>query len=246
MKSQYFISLKTKWVKAVMGFTPFVFILIALSSCEKLDCGCVTPPQTGASFFYPTLGTSIVYDVQETQYSLTELPKVKSYQLKEVVASFFQDSDNREVLRIERYRRENDTQNWSIDSVFTAKKEIDKALKTENNVTFVKMIFPIKDGVRWNGNLYNSFGDDSYEMKKLNQPFQINGQNFAKTLSVVQQNDSTLVDLKRRMEIYAEGVGLVYQEKIFISYCNTVDCLGKGKVDFGTKYILKIKNYGKE
>ncbi|WP_146199141.1 hypothetical protein [Arcicella aurantiaca] len=240
------MNLKTKWVKAIAVFTHFVFMLISLWSCQELDCGCVQPPQTGTSFFYPILGTFIVYDVQEIQYSLTETPKVKNYQFKEVNASFFQDSDNKETLRIERYRRENETQKWTIDSIFTAKKEVDKALKTENNVTYVKMIFPIKEGVKWNGNLYNSLGNDFYEMKKVNQPFQINGQNFAKTLSVIQQNDSTLVDLKRRMEIYAEGIGLVYQEKTFVSYCNTVDCLGKGKIDFGMKYILKIKSYGKE
>lgn len=227
-------------------FTPFVFSAISLWSCQQLDCGCVSPPQTGASFYYPIIGNSIVYDVQEIQYSLTENPKVKNYQLKEVNASFFQDLDNKEALRIERYRRENDTQKWVIDSVFTAKKEIDKALKTENNVTYVKMIFPIKENIKWNGNLYNAFGDDSFEMKKVNQPFQTNGQSFAKTLSVIQQNDSTLVDLKRRMEVYAEGIGLVYQEKTFVSYCNTADCLGKGKIDFGTKYMLKIKSYGKE
>lgn len=246
VKNKHFIKLKTKWVKAMTVFTPFVFSLICLWSCQELDCGCVTPPQTGAYFYYPIIGNSIVYDVEEIQYSLTENPKVKNYQLKEVNASFFQDADNKEALRIERYRRENDTQKWVIDSVFTAKKGIDKALKIENNVTYVKMIFPIKENIKWNGNLYNSFGEDSYEMKKVNQPFQTNGQSFAKTLSVIQQNDSTLVDLKRRMEVYAEGIGLVYQEKTFVSYCNTADCLGKGKIDFGTKYMLKIKSYGKE
>lgn len=245
MENKYFIELKVKWVKAMMVFTHFTFVLIGVSSCQESICDCVALPQTGASFFYPIIGMSIVYDVQEIQYTLTDSPIVKNYQLKEVNASFFQDLDNEEALRLERYRRENDTQKWVIDSVFTAKRLIDRALKTENNVTYVKMIFPIKEGVQWNGNLYNSFVNDSYEMKKVNQPFQTNGQSFAKTLSVIQQNDSTLVDLKRRIEVYAEGVGLVYQEKTFVSYCNSADCLSKGKIDFGTKYMLKIKSYGK-
>lgn len=246
LKNKYFIKLKVKWVKAIVVFTHFTFMLIGVWSCQELDCGCIAPPQTGASFFYPIIGTSIVYDVQEIQYTLTGSPTIKNYQLKEVNASFFQDTDNKEALRIERYRRENEMQKWVIDSVFTAKKEIDKALKTENNVTYVKMIFPIKEGLKWNGNLYNTLGDDFYEMKKVNQPFQTNGQNFTKTLNIIQQNDSTLVDLKRRMDVYAEGIGLIYQEKTFVSYCNTADCLGKGKIDFGTKYMLKIKSYGKE
>lgn len=220
------------------------FVLWLITSCKLEEpCNCIAPPKTGKDFFYPMLRQAIIYDVQETQYALTSAPVIKNYQLKEVVASFFTETDGKESLRIERYRREKDTQNWAIDSVFLAKKEIDKALKSENNVTYVKLIFPVSEGLKWNGNAYNSLENDTYEIKKLNQSFQTNGQNFPKTLTVIQQNDSTLVDLKRIIEVYAEGVGLIYQEKIKVSFCNSGDCLGKGKIDFGTKYIVKIKSY---
>ena len=150
--------------------------------------------------------------------------------------------EGKEALRIERYRRENNSQKWVIDSVFTAKKEIDKGLKTENNVTYLKILFPIKEGLKWNGNAYNSFGNDIYELKKVNQFFQTNGRKFDNTFTVIQQNDSTLVDLKKRIEIYAENIGMIYQEKTNVLYCNSGDCLGKGKIDFGTKHILKFRN----
>ncbi len=234
----------TNRVKSFIVFAPFVLGLIW--GCQKqYECGCVNPTN-GKDFFYPIQGQAVIYDVQETQYALTTLPTVKNYQLKEVFASVSIDTDGKEALRIERYRRENDTQKWTIDSVFTAKKEIDKAFKTENNVTYVKLIFPVSEGLKWNGNAYNSLGNDTYELKKLNKSFQINGQIFPTTLTVYQQNDSTLVDLKRRIEVYAEGIGVIYQEKISVSYCNSGDCLGKGKIDFGTKYILKIKSYEKQ
>ena len=231
-------------VKAEIVFALFVLGLIC--GCQKVyDCGCVNPTD-GKYFFYPALGQAVIYDVIETQYALTTAPVVKNYQLKEVFASTSIEADGKEALRIERYRRENDAQKWVIDSVFLAKKEIDKALKTENNVTYVKLIFPLSEGVKWNGNAYNALGNDTYELKKLNQPFQTNAQNFPKTLTVIQQNDSTLVDLKRRLEVYAEGIGMIYQEKTNVSYCNSGDCLGKGKIDFGTKYILKIKSYERQ
>ena len=223
------------------------FIILALFvltiSCQKEEpCGCVPPPISGREFVYLYSKTSIVYDVQQTQYALTQLPVTKTYQLKED-ATMAVDGKN---IFIERYQRENDTQKWTIDSVFTAKKELDKVLRTENNVTFVKLIFPISEGLKWNGNAYNSLGNDTYELKKMFQPFQTNGQNFNRTLTVIQQNDSTLVDLKRRIEVYAEGVGMIYQEKTNVSYCNSGDCLGKGKIDFGTKYIVKIRSHEKQ
>jgi hypothetical protein len=211
-------------------------------ACDKLDRN-LPPPQDGGKFFYPNVGQSIVYEVEDTAYELTGKSTVITYQLKEVNAATFKDLDGKEALRIERYRRENDAQTWAIDSVFIAKKEIDKALKTENNVTYVKISFPFKEGLKWNGNAYNSFKNDIYEMKNVNQSFQTNGQKFDHSVTIIQQNDSTLVDLKKRMEVYAEGIGLVYQEKINVSYCNLVDCLGKGKIDFGTKRILIFKNH---
>ena len=211
-------------------------------ACDNLNRN-LPPPQDGGNFFYPNISKSIVYDVEDTQYELTGKFTVKTYQLKEVNALTFKDTDGKDALRIERYRRENDSQKWAIDSIFIIKKEIDKALKTENNVTYVKISFPIKEGLKWNGNAYNSLGNDTYELKKVNQSFQINGQKFDNTFSVIQQNDSTLVDLKRRIEVYAERIGLIYQDKTNVLYCNSGDCLGKGKIDFGTKYILKFKRY---
>lgn len=226
----------TKQVKVIVAFTCLVLSL--LSGCTpQFECGCVAPPLTGYEFFYTFTGKSNVYDVTETQYTLTTNPIVKTYQLKEIAASTFKDTDGKEAIRVERYRRENDSQNWTIDSVFTARRDTDKALKTENNVTYVKMIFPVKEGLKWDGNLYNNLGNDAYEMKNVRKPFL----DYPITMTVVQQNDSTLVDLKKRIEVYAEGVGIIYQEKINVSYCNTGDCLGKGRIDFGTKQVLKIK-----
>ena len=236
-----FFKILTIWVKTITVFA--LFVLGTIFSCKEETCKCESPPQTGKDFFYPVVGQAVIYDIQETQYALTTAPIIKNYQLKEILASILTNTDGKQTLQIERYRRENDSQKWAIDSVFSARKEIDKALKTENNVTYMKLIFPVSEGLKWNGNAYNALGDDSYELKKINQPFQTNGQNFLKTLTVVQQNDSTLVDLKRRTEVYAEGIGLIYQEKTNVSYCNSGDCLGKGKIDFGSKYILKIKSH---
>jgi len=212
-----------------------------LFTCDNLNSN-LPPTPDGGKFFYPKIGQSVVYEVEETAYELTGKLTVKNYQIKEVNAAIFKDLDGREALRIERYRRENDTQQWMLDFVFIAKKEIDKALKTENNVTYIKISFPIKEGLKWNGNAYNSLGNDIYEMKKVNQTFETNGQKFDNSITIIQQNDSTLLDLKKRIEVYAEGIGLVFQEKTNVFYCNSPNCLGKGRIDFGTKHILKFKN----
>ena len=224
-----------------MKITLIILSIFLLLACDNINSN-LSLSQDGGKFFYPKIGQSVVYYVEDTQHELTGKFVVKTYQLKEVNVSTFKDLEGKEALRIERYRRENNSQKWVIDSVFTAKKEIDKGLKTENNVTYVKILFPIKEGLKWNGNAYNSFGNDIYELKKVNQFFQTNGRKFDNTFTVIQQNDSTLVDLKKKIEIYAENIGMIYQEKTNVLYCNSGDCLGKGKIDFGTKHILKFRN----
>jgi hypothetical protein len=219
---------------------------ILLQSCiNHNDCGCVAPPDTGRSFYYPILGQAVVYDAEETQYAIGEKPTVKKYQVKEVFASVFTNASGKEMAKIESYRRANDQDTWEKTIVSTANVEQERALKTEDNITYVKMVFPISEGQKWDANAYNTLGADSYEVKNRNKPFTIDNQVLNRTVTIVQQYDSTLVDLKKRTETYADGIGLIYQEKTAVVFCNKADCLGKATIDFGTKYILKYKYYEK-
>lgn len=222
--------------------------LLGFIACKNTirDCECVAPPETGMSYFYTSLKQFTTYEVQEIEYSITKEPTIKNYQIKELVATFFTDLDRQESLRIERYRRNNDKEIWQIETVFTAKKRANEALKTENNQTFVKFVFPLSENQTWNGNAYNALGKDDYTVKNLHQAFSIDNKVFPKTVTIVQQNDSTLVDLNKRMEVYAEGIGLIYAENKSITYCSKADCIGKNKIDFGKSIRMKIKDYGTE
>ncbi len=73
----------------------------------------------------------------------------------------------------------------------------------------MKLAFPLVNRSRWNGNLFNQFAEDTYELRSLNQPFSVGTQTFAQTATVFQQNDSTLVSQDRRIEVYARQAVLV-------------------------------------
>jgi hypothetical protein len=225
-----------------------IISLWGFEACQSIsnNCECVAPPETGTSYFYTSIKQFATYEVQEIEYSLTQEPNIKNYQIKELVATFFTDLDGKEILKIERFRRYSDNEVWQIDSVFTAKKRPTEALKTENNQTYVKFVFPLFENQTWDGNAYNTLGKDDYTVKNLHQPFKVGNTTFHKTVTIVQQNDSTLVDLKKRIEVYAEGIGLIYAEKKNITYCSKADCIGKNKIDFGKSVIMKIKDYGTE
>lgn len=199
-----------------------------------------------SNLFYPEIGTFVIYDVTQTQYSLVAIPNISTFQLKESVKSTFKDSQGQDALRIERFRRENENQVWKIDSVFTAKRQTDKALKTESNQIYVKLIFPLKENLRWDGNALNGLGKDDYDLKKVNQNYQIGTKTYPNTVTVIQQNDSTLVSQDKRLEVFAVNIGLIYKEKTNLAFCNNPNCLGKAQIDFGTRTILKLNSFGKE
>jgi hypothetical protein len=106
-------------------------------------------------------------------------------------------------------------------------------------------VFPVANGTAWNGNLYNNFGSDQYDTRLANQPYTGQTQTFGQTVTVAQQNDSTLVSLDKRVEVYARQVGLVYREKAQLFYCSsTPACIGKNQIDYGFRQIYRLRSYG--
>ena len=218
------------------------FSLIACQSNNDSEINAVY--QTNYTF--TQLGQFIEYDVQEIQYSLSTAPIKNSYQWKEKVVALEKDISNEEQLRIIRYRRANESSNWQIDSVFFVKNSIDKSIRHEGNNQFIKLTFPLKENQRWDGNLYNNYGKDDYVMKKVNQPYTLHQQVFSNTVVIEQQNDSSLVDLKKRIEVYAKGIGMIYSESSNLAYCNTPACLGKASIDYGKRKFITLRTYGIE
>ncbi len=228
------------------AFFSFLFHLI-LAACTAPD-GEPLPAEArlGHDFFPLERGRFVEYDVEEIRYALATGPTVTTYQVKETVDEGFADATGGTSYRLERFRRTTETQPWRLDSVYTARLETDRAVRTENGVALVKLAFPVANALRWNGNALNANGPDWYEIRHLGQPMALNGQVFGQTLTVVQQADSSLVGLKRRTERYARGVGLVYRESTEVFYCTSPACLGKGAIDFGQQTVYRIRTYGKE
>jgi hypothetical protein len=86
---------------------------------------------------------------------------------------------------------------------FTVRLKIDCAIRNENGQEYVKMMFLPSEKLAWNGNIYNNLGEDEYVLKNVNKVFQLGETTFDRAVTVVQQNDSTLVKQDKRIETYA-------------------------------------------
>ncbi|WP_428662665.1 hypothetical protein [Runella sp.] len=208
------------------------------------DCG---NQPSGAAFFPTETGRFVEYEVNEEEYALGGKVTTRHYQWKEIIAESYTDPEGKTAYRIARFRRNADGQRWQPDSTITLRLLADHAVRNENGKEYVKMMFPPADKKVWNGNIYNTSGEDNYELTNVNKSYILAKTTFDRTATVIQQNDSTLVNQDKRIEIYAADVGLVYRERILLQFCSsTPACVGKAQIDFGTRQYVRFKNSGKE
>jgi hypothetical protein len=212
--------------------------LLTILSCEKQE-----EIITGFEYFPVEKGLFWEYDVAEEIYTVSAPVRKSNFQIRERVGESFEVA-NQSVFKLERYRRNDEKSTWKLDSVWTIQLNQTQAIRSENNVSFTKMIFPINEGEKWNSSNINSSQSAIYQYKNTFQKFD---NKYFPTVRVVERNDSTAINLNRKYEVYAKQIGLVYKEFTTLEYCQkTPSCIGKGEVDFGTKRVFRLKNYGKE
>jgi hypothetical protein len=230
--------------------------LLVVWSCDTREVD-LSPEKLGHIYFPLQTGHYAIYEIEQTTYSLTAPPAVIRYQLKEVIADTFTDLTGDKVYRLHRFIRKNSQLAWPAepDSVWTAKIKDNRAIRTENNAAYIKLAFPVKEKLAWNGNALNNCGEsatlcrDEYQIQDIGKPFQVLGRTFDRTLTVIQHKDSNLVSNDRRIEIFAPEAGLIQKERYWVQYCGANQgaiCRSAGQIDFGVWYIQRLSEYGME
>ncbi|WP_234733360.1 hypothetical protein [Tellurirhabdus bombi] len=220
----------------------YLSLLVLLSFC-LITCQSKTEPVAAGYDFFPLeTGRFWIYDVTEQQYSLGAAPINRTYQIREELTT----SLGAATYRLERSRRSTENQAWQPDSISSVRLSHDQLIRTDNNLDYVKLIFPVDDQSLWNGNAFNTLGADDYQFRNMRQPFSVLNQTFPETVTILQQNDSTLVNQDKRVEVYARTVGMIYRERIQLQFCSsTPSCVGSGQIDFGIRQFVRLRSYGK-
>ena len=220
-----------------------VFALIGLSACNKT----IEPDdkRLGYVYFPLEIGHYVVYEVDEKNYTILDSNRV-FYQLKEVVSDTFTNLSGQKQFVLERYRRNNELENWQIDSVWSALRTGSQAIKFENNIPYIKLIFPVERNSSWNGNAYNDKGERTFRISEFRRNRRFGEINLPNTVKVLMGNDSSLVTQIKREEIFAENIGLVFMERINVRFKSEPENLGKGIIESGKVEKFSIIEFGKE
>lgn len=223
-------------------FTLFILVLMT-SGCIRSE---IEDIEIDSGYDYSPLqvGKYFVYQVDSTEFR----PVVGGIALdssstfvKELIADSFPDNTGAVTYRLERYERKDNAQPWTIRSVYALTRTEEEFYRTEDNLRFVKLRFPLQEGRKWNptrffdnllevevaGQTIQMFKSWSAEVSAAGRMEEIGNLNFPDVATIVSSDSENLIEKRYAMEKYARNIGLVFRElQIMDTQCNgqPADC----------------------
>ena len=217
--------------KKVFSLLLLVAACVALfSSCRKKE------DETGditRNYFPLTFGKYVTYDVDSLYYdeNLCTQYRIKS-QLKYVVTDTFTDRSNfynRLCYIVDVFARPYEGAIWIPQSVILLNPTGNSLNWSQDGVKYVKMMFPVTEGIKWKGNANVPATDLAlsylmnwnYQYMNYQKSYNTGLLNFDNTVTVLENDESVNypgVDSgvaayrTYSKSVYAYNVGLVYRE----------------------------------
>jgi hypothetical protein len=120
-------------------------------------------------------------------------------------------------------------------------KDVNQVEKVEEDVRFIKLIFPVKDAREWNVNALNSLGSRTYTYENAHKAYTNGTLNFDSTVTVRNIDPENLVSEYRNTEMFATNVGLVYKNEV-----NVVFVVPTPEIKSGFKFTMRAIEVGVE
>lgn len=240
--------MKYIWSLTVVG-------LFFLSSCKK-EIIPADEVELGKDYFPVMAGHFIEYDVDSILYNdFTKTTDTFKLEFRDEIGETYLDNEGRQSFVINRYYRQDSTYTWEENLTYYVTATSFKLEVIENNLRFLKLVFPVKLNTRWYGNSYipagfnvdlQWFQDWDYKYVNVSEPYNNGNINFENTVTVNQvditegapdeANEYSARTFAK--EVYAKNVGLVYRELTRWVYQPTVS-----KYKKGFTLIMRAKKY---
>ena len=214
--------------------------LIAVQGCKK--------DEVSVDFHYDyfdlTPGRYIEYNVMEVKHDETAIIQhdTSFYQLRTVIGDTVIDNEGRTARKYLRYKRSTSSDVWVLADIWSTIIDSRRAEVLEENQRMVKMVFAPTIEKVWDMNAYNMFPELECYYRDIHDSYSLNGIGFDSTVVVEQEEFSSLVDHRRKFEVYAKGVGLIhkYYKDLEIQNFDTLN------VKNGNEVFYYLTGYGFE
>jgi hypothetical protein len=170
--------------------------------------------------------------------------------IKEFNTGIIADASGDSVMRIERVYRDSLHHKWNSLGVWTAKLQDNKAIQTEENVKYVKMIFPLSEYLTWDGHAMNrndTLKQYPYEVMSIDMAENIGELPFDSVLTIKHRYEESLVMKWDDYEKYALGVGLIYKQTVDLESQNIDPEIPiEERLKTGNSLFMQLIEYGYE
>jgi hypothetical protein len=235
-----------------------IITVVFFSACKKSD---VLETAVVSEYAPLQVGKYISYNLDSSLFiNFGTKDTVISYQVKHQVDAQITDNLGRPAYRIIRYIRKTAANAWVPDNTFMAV-PTDFAMEViENNMRFLKLKGPIRNGYSWRGNTYidtysiNSpvryLADWDYTYDSVNVKQTIGAFTLDNTLKVAQRDEvignpadpNSYHEINFGAEKYAKGIGLVYRKFLHVEYQPPTPGRGGYKQGYGVKMTMIDRN----
>ncbi len=224
-----------------------IFFVGILTSCSK-DSNKVEFDEA-SDYYQLVVGAWHVYDVDSIYYNDFEVPVLVdtlTYQVREELTDTFYDLSGNLSYEITRSKRSgNDTTDvedvdWKISDVWWVKVNGGNIERVEENIQYVSLLNPVKEGLEWDGNAFNYIESWDFKYENVDQPYGT----FPNTVTVNQKQEDVVIIYKDYREVYAKGVGLVSRTRIDVesqATSNPVPIIDKAEKGF--QFFQTLKDY---
>ncbi len=234
-----------------MKYSPLLCIALFATACSS-DENPPLSPDLGYDYFPIEIGTFVEYRADSIYHdqpdpNISGVHDTTSYFIREIIESAFEDASGEESLRLERYKRNAESEPWVLKDVWFQKLTAFNAQKVEENIRYIKLAFPLKAGATWNGNALNTLDAWEYAIDSVNVPRTYGAFSFENTATVVQRVNNNFVEDELAYEIFAPGVGLIYRyHRDLDTRFDYIDNPIANNIRLGIEFKWEILNYGVE
>jgi len=222
-----------------------------LCSCAD-DSQEISETNLGYAYFPTEIGRYVDYKVDsiwhdQPEFNIDGIHDTSSYYLREVIESEFVDAQGENSLRIERYKKDTEEDDWALVDIWFAKRRSSNAEKIEENVRYVKLAFPLNMNATWDLNALNVKEEWPTRYDSLFLERNIGENLFETTITTVQRENKNLIDDEFAYEIYAEGVGLIIRyERDLETQFGFQDNPIAANIRSGHEFYWEVIDYGSE
>ena len=210
-------------------------LIVSILACNSESIP--ADPFAGKDFYPVQVGSTWIYAYDSVIY-LRQFNRIDTVrgQLRETIESISSVSNQDTTYRLVRHIRANEQEPWAVADVWSLTIEDSRLIRNEENLPFIRLVFPPTVGAQWDG---NAFIDESVEVEVNGDPIamffgwdsevvdeieslEVLGSIYANVVKVQSADEVDDFNQRQFFTYYAKGVGPIKQE-VRILDCSNCD-----------------------